>query len=239
LIPWLKGNRPFPPIETALTSPNGLLAAGGDLSPARLLAAYGQGIFPWFSEGEPILWWSPDPRMVLFPDELKVSRSLRKIVTKRTFDVRADTAFRAVVLACAGTARAGQSGTWIIGDMVDAYCRLHQMGVAHCIESWRDGALVGGLYGVALGRVFYGESMFAHASDASKVALAHLVRQLARWDFGLIDCQMNTTHLASLGAREIPRGRFGALLAELLRHPTREGRWTLDDDLHESEHGKA
>jgi leucyl/phenylalanyl-tRNA--protein transferase len=230
MIPWLAFADPFPHPETALTRPNGLLAAGGDLSLERLLAAYRQGIFPWFSEGEPILWWSPDPRMVLFPDEFKVSRSLAKRLRRRDFEVRVDTAFEAVMQACAEP-RPDQAGTWITADMQAAYGRLHASGIAHSVETWQAGHLVGGLYGVALGGVFYGESMFSRASDASKIALAHLVAQLRRWGFGLVDCQMETMHLASLGARPIPRAEFRLRLEALVNLPGKSGQWIFDHDL--------
>ncbi len=230
MLHWLQPGAPFPPVSAALTEPNGLLAAGGDLSSARLLDAYRHGIFPWFSRGQPVLWWSPDPRMVLFPPELKVRRSLRKTLRNREYEIRADTAFRAVMLACAEP-RAGQDGTWITQEMIAAYCELHEQGAAHSVEMWLGGELAGGLYGVALGRVFYGESMFSRAPDASKIALVHLVRQLERWDFGMIDCQMATAHLASLGAREIPRLVFMRKLQELVNYPGATKRWTLDDDL--------
>src|SRR5437016_3462601 len=218
VIPWLHGDEPFPPVEEALDSPNGLLCAGGDLSVERLVDAYSHGIFPWFSEGEPILWWSPDPRMVLLPDELKVSRSLRKRVEHGTYELTVDTAFRRVIEQCARP-RSGQSGTWIVPDMIAAYIRLHDAGLAHSVEAWRDGELVGGLYGVALGRVFFGESMFSRSPDASKVALVELVRRLREKRFRLIDCQQATGHLASLGAREIPRARFTRLLQESIQYP--------------------
>jgi leucyl/phenylalanyl-tRNA--protein transferase len=227
LIPWLGADDPFPPLSRALREPNGLLAAGADLSPARLVEAYRNGIFPWFGEGEPILWWSPDPRMVLFPAELKVSRSLGKALRRDGLEVRADTAFREVMAACAAPRR-GQDGTWITEGMVDAYVALHAQGVAHSIETWRGGELVGGLYGLALGRAFYGESMFSRATDASKVALVALVRQLEAWNFGLVDCQMNTRHLASLGAREIPRAEFTRRLGELVHYPAVPGPWRVE-----------
>src|SRR3569623_1805956 len=175
MIPWLSAADPFPPVERALEEPNGLLAAGGDLSPQRLLAAYRHGVFPWYSAGQPILWWSPDPRMVLYVDEFRISRSLRKTVRAGRFDVRADTAFADVVQNCARTPRPGQFGTWITPAIVDAYVALHRLGYAHSIESWQDGELVGGLYGVCLGRVFFGESMFAWRNGASKVAMVALV----------------------------------------------------------------
>jgi leucyl/phenylalanyl-tRNA--protein transferase len=229
LIPWLYPTDPFPPLDTALEYPNGLLAAGADLSPRRLLDAYRRGIFPWFAEGEPILWWSPNPRMVLFPTELRVSRSLAKRLRRRDYEVRADTAFRSVMEGCAAP-RAGQSGTWITRPMIDAYMALHEAGYAHSVETWIAGELVGGLYGVAIGRVFYGESMFTRVPDASKVAFVHLVRQLAEWGFGLIDCQMRTAHLASLGAREISRPNFTSRLRDLLNYPAIPAPWRLTHD---------
>jgi leucyl/phenylalanyl-tRNA--protein transferase len=230
MLTWLTADAPFPPLARALQEPNGLLAAGGDLSPERLLLAYRHGIFPWFSEGQPILWWSPDPRMVLFPQELKVSRSLAKTLRKRPFEVRMDTAFSAVMQCCAEPRR-GQPGTWISPAMIAAYTRLHELGIAHSVEAWQGDELVGGLYGIALGRMFYGESMFSRATDASKIAFVHLVRQLERWGFGMIDCQMKTAHLASLGAREIPREEFAHRLGELVNYPDHPGHWQLDTDI--------
>ncbi len=230
MIPWLDPDASFPPVESALIEPNGLLAAGADLSVERLLDAYRHGIFPWFNPGEPILWWSPDPRMVLFPTELKVSRSLVKRLKKHDYAVRTDTAFREVMQAC-GAPRDGQAGTWITSPMIAAYSKLHQLGYAHSIETWINGELVGGLYGVAIGRMFYGESMFSRVTDVSKIAFVHLVRQLQRWNFGLIDCQMKTSHLASLGAREIPRAEFSQHLAELVNYPNLPAPWKLDTDL--------
>ena len=235
MIPWLENDDPFPALTSALRDPNGLLAAGADLSPQRLISAYRQGIFPWFNAGEPILWWSPDPRMVIFPSELKVSRSLAKTLRNRPFEVRVDTAFREVMMACSQMPREGQSGTWISQQMIAAYIELHRLGIAHSFETWIDGELLGGLYGVAIGRAFYGESMFSKQTDASKIAFVHLVRQLQRWNFGVIDCQMKTGHLASLGAREIPRQEFSALLSDLVNynHPNAARPWELDVDLHE------
>jgi leucyl/phenylalanyl-tRNA--protein transferase len=230
MIPWLRHDDPFPPLVQALVEPNGLLAAGADLSVPRLLAAYRRGIFPWFNPGEPILWWAPDPRMVLFPDEFKVSRSLRKTLRRADYEVRMDNAFEEVMGACAEP-RQGQAGTWITGGMLAAYGRLFSAGHAHSVETWRDGRLVGGLYGVAVGRAFYGESMFARETDASKIALAHLVAQLGRWDFGVIDCQMHTAHLASLGARAISRADFVQRLNELVDLPSIPGPWVFDPDL--------
>jgi leucyl/phenylalanyl-tRNA--protein transferase len=216
MVPWLGSRDPFPPLETALREPNGLLAVGGSLAPSTLLDAYSRGIFPWFSEDEPVMWWSPDPRMVLRPAELHVSRSLTKRLRRHDYAVRADTAFAAVVRACAQP-RPGQSGTWITRRMIDAYSRLHEIGHAHSIETWIDGTLVGGLYGVAIGRAFFGESMFTRVTDASKIAFVHLVRQLDAWGVGLIDCQMRTPHLASLGAYEISRAEFARELERLVR----------------------
>ncbi len=235
MIPWLDRDTPFPPLSEALSEPNGLLCAGGDLSPARLLSAYRQGIFPWFGPEDPLLWWSPDPRMVLFPSELKISRSLRKTLRKGRYQVRLDTAFTQVITACSSTPRPGQNGTWIVPEIRQAYGALHELGVAHSVETWEEGedgpVLLGGLYGIAIGRMFYGESMFSRHSDASKIALAHLVRFLEKQGFGMIDCQMNTTHLASLGGREIPRQQFIARLQELTadtRAPFAPGPWPAD-----------
>jgi leucyl/phenylalanyl-tRNA--protein transferase len=225
MVPWLRGDAPFPPLAKALTSPNGLLCAGGDLSPARIVDAYRHGIFPWFSEGDPILWWSPDPRMVLFPDELKVSRSLRRTLDRDVYETRFDTAFPDVIEACAAP-RDGQSGTWIVPEMVEAYTRLHELGFAHSVESWREGELVGGLYGMALGKVFFGESMFTRETDASKVALARLVERLRSRGFRMVDCQQATPHLASLGAREIPRSEFAQRVQESIQYPPTGERWS-------------
>ena len=230
MIPWLGRHDPFPPVELALTEPNGLLAAGGDLSPPRLIEAYAHGIFPWFSEGDPLLWWSPDPRMVLFVDELHLTRSLRRTVRSRRFTVTFDRAFPDVMLGCAEPRR-DDAGTWITPAMVHAYTTLAQAGYAHSVESWAGDALAGGLYGVAIGRMFFGESMFARQSDASKMALVHLVRQLRRWGFRLIDCQMSTAHLASMGAREIPRAMFLREVRRLVHEPPVAGPWQADLDL--------
>jgi leucyl/phenylalanyl-tRNA--protein transferase len=231
-IPWLTEHDPFPPVDRAMRDPNGLLAAGADLSPARLLDAYSQGIFPWFGDGDPVLWWSPDPRMVLQVRDLHVSRSLRRTIRSRRFTVTADRAFGDVMAGCAGP-RVADQGTWITRAMQEAYERLSALGYAHSIETWSDGALVGGLYGVALGRVFFGESMFARRTDASKVALVHLARQLDRWGFAAIDCQMSTEHLASLGAREVPRAEFLAHVRQFTRRPPVPSPWVLDQDLME------
>jgi leucyl/phenylalanyl-tRNA--protein transferase len=229
VIPFLGPHDPFPPVSKALRSPNGLLCAGADLSPERLLDAYAKGIFPWFSEGDPILWWSPHPRMVLFPAELKVSRSLRKAVARGTFETRFDTTFAEVMRACAEP-RDGQAGTWIVPEMVAAYTRLHERGFAHSVESWRDGRLAGGLYGILLGRVFFGESMFSRETDASKVALVKLVARLQALGVGLVDCQQATRHLASLGAREIPRREFAQRLAESIQYPPTGSRWPATEE---------
>ena len=230
MIPWLEPGDPFPPVTRALREPNGLLAAGADLSVARLTDAYRRGIFPWYGEGQPLLWWSPNPRMVLFPHEFKLSRSLRKRLRRRDFVMRCDNAFEAVMRACAAP-RTGQAGTWITGEMIAAYGALHRRGMVHSVETWIDGELAGGLYGLALGRMFYGESMFARMTDASKIALAYLVKQLARWNYGMIDCQMQTAHLASFGAREIPRAEFMRKLSELVNYAPDPAEWRFDDDL--------
>lgn len=207
MIPWLAGEAAFPPVEAALDDPPGLLCAGGSLGPEWLLAAYRRGIFPWYSEGQPILWWSPDPRMVLFPSAIHISHSLRKTLRRGRFEVRLDTAFASVIAACAGP-RDGASGTWITPEMQHAYLRMHELGYAHSVEAWDGNSLLGGLYGMALGGVFFGESMFSHATDASKVCLAHLARHLESLNFAVIDCQMTTAHLVSMGACEIPRADF-------------------------------
>ena len=215
MIPWLRESDPFPPLQRALVEPNGLLAAGGSLHPGRLIDAYRRGIFPWSSAGQPLLWWSPDPRMVLFVNELKVSRSLRKRVRSGVFEVRFNTACAEVIAACAEP-RPDQDGTWITAAMRAAYLELHRRGYVHSVESWRDGRLAGGLYGVGIGRMFFGESMFARESDASKVALVHLVERLRQRGVPMIDCQQETSHLASLGARPVAREWFARRLADLL-----------------------
>lgn len=212
----IEGDCPFPPLTEALTEPNGLIAIGGDLSVTRLLSAYKQGIFPWFSEGEPIIWWSPDPRMVLFPDELKISASLKKTRRKNLFELRFNTAFREVITACSQTQRHGQPGTWITRQMIAAYCELHAQGFAICSESWLNGKLVGGCYGIKIGRMFYGESMFHRVTDASKIAFVHLVETLKNQGVGMIDCQMKTPLLSSFGGREIPRDEFMQNLVKLV-----------------------
>lgn len=236
----------FPPVE--LASPEGLLAVGGDLGAERLLEAYRHGIFPWYNPDQPILWWSPDPRAVLFPAQLRVSRSLRKTLRHNKIEVTLDMAFRDVMQQCAQPRCTGKykcrerqdagsdreqrpgHGTWITPEMIEAYNVLHERGVAHSVESWRDGKLVGGLYGVALGGVFFGESMFSRETDASKVAFVHLIRQLERWGFMLIDCQLPSAHLSSLGAEEIRRRDFMERLETTLRQPGHPGRWRFEED---------
>ncbi len=212
----LECETPFPPLSDALTEPNGLMAIGGDLNSTRLLSAYKQGIFPWFNEGEPVLWWSPNPRMVLFPDELKISSSLKKTLKKHTFETRINTAFQAVIKACSNTSRNNQPGTWITDDIINAYCNLHAQGFAMSAETWQAGKLVGGCYGVKIGRMFYGESMFHHVTDASKVAFVHLVEALKNQNIGMIDCQMKTPLLTSFGGREIKREEFMQNLSKLV-----------------------
>lgn len=223
MLAHVNGPVRFPPLDHAMVEPNGLLAVGGDLSVPRLLDAYRHGIFPWYSDGQPILWWSPDPRMVLDPATFAPGRSLRKRIRDARFEIRVDTDFAAVIDACAGP-RDGARGTWITAPMVAAYRALHHAGYAHSVEAWREGRLVGGLYGMLLDRVFFGESMFARESDASKVALAHLVRCCRQRGVQMIDCQQDTAHLASLGARTMPRVLFADRLRELIHsvEPTPE-----------------
>ncbi len=217
----------FPPPE--LAEADGLLAVGGDLSEDRLILAYSMGIFPWYSAEDPILWWSPDPRLLIFPDELKVSRSLRQTFNKDTFDVTMDTAFEEVIHNCASIHGRNDGGTWITREMIDAYVGLYHSGYAHSVESWHNGELVGGLYGVSLGSAFFGESMFTGKSNASKVAFVKLVEQLVKWDFSFIDCQVTTPHLRSLGAREVPRNEFLDLTKSALTSPSLRNKWTFTD----------
>ena len=229
-LPWLSENSPpesLPPAEAASAEPNGLLAVGGSLEPDWLLYAYTHGAFPWYNPGEPILWWSPDPRAILRPRDLKISRSLRRSIRNRGYRVEADTDFSAVISACAQP-RDGVAGTWITRQMKSAYCRLHSMGYAHCFEAWQDDELVGGLYGVAIGRVFFGESMFTRAVDASKVAFAAAVTYLMLRGFRLIDCQVASPHMTSLGATLIRRTEFVARLDEHCRDPNPTGSWSED-----------
>jgi leucyl/phenylalanyl-tRNA--protein transferase len=225
VIPWLEPDQPFPPVERALEQPNGLLAASEDITPERLLTAYRQGIFPWYSADQPVLWWSPDPRMVLFVDEFRVARSLRKRVSRRQFEIRVDSDFRAVIDACARIRRPGQRGTWITPAVIEAYAALHERGYVHSVETWREGRLVGGLYGVAIGRVYFGESMFARETDASKVALVHLIAILRARGIAVVDCQQETAHLASFGARPIPRQAFAEHLSALVNSVAQGGPW--------------
>ena len=214
----------FPPVEAAMADPNGLLAMGGDLSPQRLLCAYRQGIFPWYGPGEPVLWWSPDPRMVLRPELVHITRSLSKVLRNRPYEVRFDTAFVEVIRACA-TPRSEEGGTWISEAMIAAYSQLFDLGYAHSVETWVDGNLAGGLYGVALGRMFFGESMFSRERDASKIALVHLCRHLQRQHFPLLDCQMHTDHLARMGAKPMARMAFCAQVRQLTALPVMPGPW--------------
>jgi leucyl/phenylalanyl-tRNA--protein transferase len=220
---WVADNRvaaDFPPVSNALREPDGLLAIGGDLSPRRLVDAYRRGIFPWYSEGQPILWWSPDPRCVLFPGEFRISRSLHRVLKKKTFRITCNRAFGDVIVACAQP-RGGKRDTWITREVITAYQRLHSLGYAHSIECWHQGRLAGGLYGVAIGRVFFGESMFTRVTDASKAALAQLTAALLHWGYPLIDCQVYSRHLESLGARCIPRAEFVHLLQHWCAVPGR------------------
>lgn len=240
MIPWLNPANGFPDTALARIEPNGLLCAGGDLEPATIVDAYSRGIFPWFSDDQPILWWSPDPRMVLFPAEFKISKSLAKTVKSEKFETRFDTAFADVIAGCAAP-RGPEGGTWIVNEMQEAYIRLHALGIAHSVESWlpgdtnsetgavNGGELIGGLYGIALGRMFFGESMFTRATDASKVALVALVDKLRRDGFELIDCQQQTRHLASFGARPIPRRDFVQRLAELIGLRQSGSNWRVEN----------
>ncbi|MCK5417563.1 MAG: leucyl/phenylalanyl-tRNA--protein transferase [Desulfobacterales bacterium] len=221
----LSDNLIFP--SPQLAPQEGLLAVGGDLSQERLLLAYRMGIFPWYSKDEPIMWWSPDPRLVLYPSELKVSKSLKKTIKKRPFQVTVDQAFESVIKACAQSRTRMQEGTWIVNDMIAAYCNLHESGLAHSVETWQAGKLTGGLYGVSLGKCFFGESMFTRTSNASKVAFVALVELLKTLNFNLIDCQVTTAHLLSFGAREIPRTRFLKELEKSLESTTIKNKWSF------------
>lgn len=228
MIPFLGPADPFPPVEQALDEPNGLLAAGGSLSTKRLLEAYRRGIFPWFNEGDPILWWSPDPRTVLRPSRVHVSHSLKKRLRQDAFCVTMDRAFSRVLDGCAAP-RVNETGTWLSAAMRRAYTALHADGFAHSVEVWMDGELAGGIYGVAIGRVFFGESMFARRTDASKLAMVRLAAQLERWECPMIDCQLETSHLMSLGAEHLARAAFTAELATLVGQPAMA--WFMDADL--------
>ena len=230
---WLDPNGPvdiFPDPKLALTDPSGLLAVGGDLSPERLLAAYSQGVFPWYNEGQPILWWSPDPRLVLFPEQLSIVRSLRKLLRQRMYQITLDQDFVGVIQACARPRRNAE-GTWITPEVQSAYTRLHRMGYAHSVEAWEHGKLIGGLYGVSIGRIFFGESMFSLRPNASKVALTYLCFQLQRWNFPLIDCQVQSEHLQRLGAQNIPRNEFLRYLEQFSHAPSIQRHWNFDQNL--------
>lgn len=231
MIPWLGDHPAFPPLSRALREPNGLLAAGGALTPEWLLAAYQRGIFPWFNDGEPILWWSPNPRMVVFPDEVRITRSLHKTLRKGDYEVRLDHDFAGVIRACAAPREPG-GRTWITPEIQAAYIRMHQLGYAHSVETYMNGALVGGLYGMALGQAFFGESMFSRRTDASKIAFAHLTRFLEQRNFRVLDCQMTTRHLASLGGREIARDDFAKLLDAFADVTSPPARWPEDGATH-------
>jgi leucyl/phenylalanyl-tRNA--protein transferase len=217
----------FPPTELALEDPNGLLAVGGDLQPERLIEAYRQGIFPWYSNNQPILWWSPNPRAVLFPEQIKVSRSLKKTIKRAPYTITIDKDFAGVVQGCSEP-RKDSDDTWITSAMQAAYIQLHRLGVAHSVETWLGDTLVGGLYGLAIGRVFFGESMFSRATNASKIAFVHLVKQLEIWDYRLIDCQVSSEHISSLGSIDIPRQQFQKLLNELINKQPRTHSWAFD-----------
>lgn len=231
MLAWLKRNSTeFPPLSHALQEPNGLLAAGGDLSSKRLIAAYRHGCFPWYAQGQPIFWWSPNPRMVLLPENLHVAKSLRKCLKQQRFKVTFDQQFSQVIRACAQP-RDYANSTWITEDIIQGYCRLHQLGYAHSVEVWQDQQLVGGLYGIAMGQLFFGESMFSRVSDASKVGFATLVHYLKQAGFVLIDCQMHTTHLSSLGAKEISRNDFSLYLAQYLDQPNTMD-WSCEIERH-------
>jgi leucyl/phenylalanyl-tRNA--protein transferase len=228
MIPFLGPADPFPPVDQALENPDGLLAAGASLAIPRLVDAYRHGIFPWFNEGDPILWWSPDPRTVLQPSKIHISHSLRKRLRRNAFLITIDRAFTRVLHGCAEP-RTDDTGTWLGEPMRQAYATLHAAGLAHSIEVWMDGELAGGIYGVAIGRMFFGESMFTRRTDASKIAMVRLAAQLDRWGFPLIDCQLETAHLLSLGAEPIPRRQFVAQVEQLVTEPPPT--WVMDDDL--------
>ncbi len=223
----LNADQAFPPLNKALIHPNGLLAVGGCLSNNRLINAYRHGVFPWYNPDEPILWWSPDPRLVLFPDQLVVSRSLHKLLKKKLFTITCDQAFSRVIEACAKP-RKEEAGTWISQEINQAYNSLHRQGIAHSAEAWIDGELVGGLYGLALGRVFFGESMFYTKPDASKVAFVTLVEHLKSWNYKMVDCQVHTSHLARFGAQEIDRSQFAKLLDEYCDSPASQSAWQFE-----------
>lgn len=221
-------NFSFPPVESSLW--NGIVAVGGDLSPGRIVEAYRRGIFPWYSENEPIIWWSPNPRFVLFPGEIRIAKTMKPVLKKQIFHITYDSSFAEVIHRCS-LPRRGQPETWITRDMAEAYCKLHEMGYAHSVEAWHDGMLAGGLYGLSLGGCFFGESMFSLMSNSSKAALITLVRSLAKLNFTMIDCQVYTEHLKSLGARHIPREEFIRLLGESLCAETIQGSWSFLSDM--------
>ncbi len=226
-IPWLEDSLEFPKLATALTDPDGLLAAGGDLSPERIVAAYKKGIFPWFSDDQPILWWSPDPRCVVFPEKLHISKSLRKKLNKQPFKVTFDRDFPSVIQCCANS-RGEEAGTWITDDMLEAYIELHHLGFAHSVEVWSGNQLVGGLYGLAIGRCFFGESMFSSATDASKIAFVYLANQLKAWNYHIIDCQVENPHLLTLGAETIQRSKFQTILETNIGETPSAHQWEFD-----------
>lgn len=230
-IIWLQQNSlEFPVVENALVEPNGLLAAGGDLSVDRLVTAYRSGIFPWYEEGQPILWWTPNPRGVLFPQKIKITKSLKKVLRSDNFVIKVDQSFRQVITACAEP-RDYSDGTWITLAMIEAYCQLFDEGIAHCVEVWVGNKLVGGLYGLAMGQIFFGESMFSRQSNASKVAFAYLAKQLEIWNYTLIDCQLPNQHLASLGAEEISRPEYMNYLKKYLGKSIDKKRWEFDVEM--------
>jgi len=229
MLPYLDPDQPqqnFPPLHEALTDPDGLLAAGGCLSTTRLINAYANGIFPWYSPEDPILWWSPNPRLVIFPDQLHISKSLKKTLRKQRFKITFNSAFADVISACSNP-RVDEAGTWLSNEMQAAYIDLHQLGYAHSIEAWHDGKLVGGLYGIAIGLVFFGESMFHTQTDASKIAFVSLIQQLTEWGYQMIDCQVHSNHLVSLGAEEIPRNHFISLLEQHSQTAPHPNAWQL------------
>ncbi|WP_250658282.1 leucyl/phenylalanyl-tRNA--protein transferase [Alkalimarinus coralli] len=226
-IPWLTSSLEFPDPSTALTDPDGLLAAGGDLSPSRIIKAYKKGIFPWFSDDQPILWWSPNPRCVIFPKKVHISRSLRKKLNKQSFTVTFDKDFPAVIQCCSDS-RSEEAGTWITEDMLEAYIALHQRGVAHSVEVWQEGQLIGGLYGLSIGRCFFGESMFSYATDASKIAFVYLCKQLDSWGYSIIDCQVQNPHLLTLGAETIQRTEFQTILDNNVNAHPAQHKWAFD-----------
>lgn len=230
-LPWLDPAMPlFPPVSSALEDPNGLLAAGGSLDTDWLLRAYSEGIFPWYEAGQPILWWSPNPRLVLFPDQIRVSRSLKKLIKKAPYTLTIDNNFVGVIENC-GKARSGSSGTWITEEMQQAYSRMHTLGHAHSLEVWSGSALVGGLYGIAIGKVFFGESMFSLEANTSKLALVVLARHLTQWGYQLIDCQVSSDHLFTLGAQEIERSRFCDLLKSAVDTIPTPHSWQIDSSV--------